>query len=186
MNRQTYGRTERRTDGRLTAAIRAVHIVHRAVKTYRLDIQLHLCVTCSCVNRLSGEYSISVGQNVISEWSVIAIVVVVVVVVVVIIFRHLRCRRSHLLGHVLSTRRKSASQHRARGRRWPRSYAVDHPDEASCSSPRCRSRPWLPAACFQLGAGNCRLPTVAGGRWSHAAVRCYCAGTRTSSIISIT
>ena len=152
----------------------------------------HLSVIYSHVNRLCGEHSVDVWQNVVSESSVIIIIIIIIVVVVVAavvycrVARHLRRRRSHLLGHVLSAWRQSASQHRTRDRRWPRSHAVNHPDEASHGGARRRSWSRLPAACVQLGAVERRLPAVASRRRSYAAMCCRRTGPRASSFISTT
>ena len=71
------------------------------------NAELHLPVTYWRVNRLCGERSVDVGQNVV-------VVVVVIVIIHCCVARRLRRRRSHVFDHVLSTRRQSASQRRAR------------------------------------------------------------------------
>ena len=148
-----------------------------------------LSVTYSLVNRLCGEHSVNVGQNVINQPPATVFVFIVFIVFIVVyrcVARHLRRRRSHLSGHVLSTRRQSASQDRARYRRWSRSHAIDLPDEESCGGSRRRPRSRLSAACVQLGAISCWLPTLAGRRRSRTAVYSIGAGTSTSNIISTT
>ena len=143
------------------------------------DAELHLLVTYWRVNRHCGERSVDVGQNVV-------VVVVVIVIIHCCVARRLRRRRSHVFDHVLSTRRQSASQRRARCRRWPRPHAVDDADEASGGGPKRRPRPRLPTARVQLGEDDSRLSTVAGRRRSHAPVRGHRTGSSAANIISTT
>ena len=124
------------------------------------------------VNRLCGDCSFDLRQNVISQPPPVIVIIIIVVVVVASAACHLRRRRAHLPDHVLSARRQPASQHRTRGRRRPRSYPVDHPHEAAHRGPGSRARKRLPTACVQLRAVDGRLSAVAGGGRSHTEVCC--------------